>query len=315
MGRNLIDRLRGTAGYVARAQDHLNAVFGPNTARIEEVLKHGTDALVMRGQFQGQGAAFKWFLTDRAAETVQRMEQELGFLSEHLGVGLYRVNGLLAALPDPGLAVLEWAKGERVSLILKSDDAARRAQVLRLCGGWLAEVAPLRQELRRLGPHRLNRQVADLRFDHMIPQDRALAQDLLRGLQRFAEGFEGVKAVHTIAHGDFAPVNMVSDGTTVTAVDIQGGTRFPLARMAARFLVAKDLYSRRDTARRWGLDADDMAQFAPETLLPAQEQATSFPYFIGQQMLHAVVQGYADRGCPVQTRQRLIACLTELEAP
>lgn len=309
-----LERLLRDGQRARQVQAALDNRFGPGAARIDAVIKGGRDAVVLAGVFQGQAAVFKQFLGGDVAQVIPRMQEELTLLDQHLGQGACRVNRLLAALPEDGLAVLERVPGERVSLILKSDDAARRAVVLALCGDWLATVAPLRAEPKRLGGSRLERQFADLSLDGLLTQDRALAEALMDAARRFGKRVRGMDAVHTIAHGDFAPVNMMSDGETIWAVDIQGATRFPLARIAARFLVAKDLYSQRKSQRQWGLDADDMAALNPARLLPAGELETTLPYFIAQQMVRRFVSSYAERGGDPAARSRLSDCLTDLEA-
>lgn len=308
-----LERLLRAGRRAARMQAALDLRFGPGAARIDEVIKHGRESVVLSGAFQGQAAVFKQFLQGDTGRTVTRMQEELTVLDQHLGQGACRVNRLLAALPEQGLAILEQVPAERVSLILKADDTARRARVLALCGDWLAAVAPLRAEPKRLSTSRLERQFADLSLAELPPQDRALAEALTQAARRFGARLRGSLAVHTIAHGDFAPVNMMSDGDAIWAVDIQGGTRFPLARIVARFLVAKDLYSHRETPRKWGLDADDLASFDPARLLPTQELQTTLPLFIAQQMVRRFVSTYRDRGSHPAALSRLSDCLTELE--
>ncbi len=312
MAKGLLDRLLDDGRRAEAIQSLLNTRFGPHEATIEEVLKSGPDAIVLQGRFRGQPAVFKRFLRGDVAETITRMQEELSFLSRNLH-GPLRANALLACLPADGLVVLQKAAGDRVSLILKADDAALRSRVLNLSGQWLATVAPLRSEQRRLGPHRLERQFKGLLLDGLAPQDRQLVQQVINAANGFSRAFVGVKAVHAIAHGDFAPVNLVSDGQTLCAVDIQGATWFPLARIAARFLVAKDLYSSRSTPREWGLDADDLADFAPGSFLPAPEMTTVFPFFIGQQMVRRFVTTYPDRGGHPAAIDRLKGYLNALE--
>ncbi|WP_319826179.1 hypothetical protein [Thalassovita sp.] len=313
MAKGLLERLLVDGQQAEAVQTLLNARFGPSAAEIDETLKSGADSLVLKGRFKGQPAVFKRFLTPEAARTISRMQEELSFLSEHL-TDRFRANRLLAAVPDQGLAVLELAQGERVSLIFKSDDAVRRAQVLALCGQWLSATAALRNEPRKLGTRRLERQFTDLSLEMLVPEDRALAQRVMDAARGFSRSFAGMQAVHAIAHGDFAPVNMVSDGETVCAVDIQGAAWFPLARTVARFLVAKDLYSQRAAPRLWGVDADDMAAFNPAEILPGVEMTTALPYFIAQQMVRRFVTTYRDRGGHPAARSRLQSCLQSLES-
>lgn len=313
MVKGLLDRLLADGQQAEEVRTLLNARFGPNAVEIEETLKSGADSLVLKGRFRGQPAVFKRFLIPEAADTITRMQEELSFLSEHLN-GRFRVNRLLAAVPDHGLAVLELAPGERVSLIFKSDDTARRTQVMGLCGQWLAAAAVLRTETRKLGPHRLERQFADLSLENLGWDDRRLTQRVMDAARLFSRAFAGMQAKHAIAHGDFAPVNLVSDGQSVCAVDIQGAAWFPLARTVARFLVAKDLYSPREAPRAWGLDADDMAVFNPAAVLPPAELSTALPYFIAQQMVRRFVTTYRDRGGHPAARARLQSCLQSLEA-
>lgn len=309
-----LERLLRDGQQARQVQAALDAQFGPGAARIDEVIKSGRDAVVLAGVFQGQATVFKQFLRGGVAQAIPRMQEELTLLDQHLGQGTCRVNRLLAALPEDGLAVLERVPGERVSLILKSDDAARRARVLALCGDWLAAVAPLRAERKRLGGSRLERQFADLSLDGLSAEDSALAEGLMEVVRRFGKRVRGMDAVHSVAHGDFAPVNMMSDGETIWAVDIQGATRFPLARIVARFMVAKDLYSQRESVRKWGVDADDVDTLNPARLLPEQEWQTTLPFFIAQQMVRRFVSSYAERGGDPAARSRLTDCLTDLEA-
>lgn len=313
MAKGLLDRLLEDGRRAQEVQALLAARFGADVAQIDEVVKSGGDSVVMAGQFGQAPAIFKQFLTADAAEIITRMQAELRVLNTHLDSGPYRANAVLAALPKAGLVVLTRAPGQRVSLILKSDRPDRQP-VLRLCAGWLARVAPLRSEPRKLGPKRLARQFADLDLSGMLAEDRALITRVMQATQDFGQQIQGMQAVHAVAHGDFAPVNMVSDGRAVWAVDIQGATWFPLARIVARFLVAKDLYSDRAAPRDWGLDADDLYDFAPQNVLPPAELTTTLPYFIGQQLVRRYVSSYPDRGGHPAARTRLSQFLTTLES-
>jgi len=314
MAKGLIERLWDDGRRARKTQEVLDARFGPGASEIEEVLKSGYDAIIFAGQFRGQRAVFKQFLRGDCAGTVQRMEEELGFLHNHLGDGTCRVNRILAALPRDGLAILEYIPADRVSLVLKADDPQKRADVLALCGAWLATVAPLRTEMRRLGRTRLERQFDDLNLHALSAQDKDLVQGLTQAARALGKQIKGTHVSHAIAHGDFAPVNMMSDGRTIWAVDIQGATRFPLARIVARFLVAKDIYAARPAARRWGLDADDLRCFAPERILPDPELAAVLPFFVAQQFVRRFVSSYPQRGGHPVARARLETCLNDLEA-
>lgn len=314
MAKGLIERLWDDGHRALEIQEVLDARFGPGMSEIDEVLKSGDDAIIFAGLFRGQRAVFKQFLRGDGAETVLRMEEELRFLYSRLGGGLCRVNQLLAALPEDGLAVLEYVPADRVSLILKADDPQKRTDVLALCGTWLATVAPLRTDMRRLGRSRLDRQFEDLNLQELSAQDRDLVQDLIHAARTLSKRIKGSQVSHAIAHGDFAPVNMMSDGRTIWAVDIQGATRFPLARIVARFLVAKDIYSARQAAQKWGLDADDLRCFAPERILPKVELTAVFPFFVAQQFVRRFVSSYPQRGGNPVARMRLETCLNDLEA-
>ncbi|MBA83408.1 phosphotransferase [Thalassobius sp. S69A] len=312
MADDLFERLLQGGRRAEEVQAALTARFGAG-AEVAQVLKLGTDSAVFAGVFQGQDAVFKQFFTPDAAQILARMSEELLYLDGALGQGAYRVNRLLTTLPEAGLAVLEKAPGQRLSKLIKSDDPDARGRSIALAANWLATVAPLRAQQKRLGGTRMARQLEGLNLEALPPEDRQLSLALLAALKRFGKRIRGGDLTHTVAHGDFAPVNMMSDGQTIWAVDIQGGARFPLARIMARFLVAKDLYAHRQVPRKWGLDADDLHVFTDAQILPMPELQSALPYFVGQQFLRRFVTSYPDRAGPPNARARLAECLSELE--
>lgn len=276
----------------------LAKTYGAGAGEIDEVLKSGPEAVVFSGRFQGAPAVFKQLLTPDAVQKLDETEQELSYLSGVFPDGPVRAVPFLGVLPESRTLVIGRAPGERASLVLKTDDRAARSRAVALCGDWLATVAALRQETRPLWARRIAGQIAE--EARRLPAEHAQLFDAT--LERMAAlGMKHQRAplTHAIAHGDFAPVNLNIDGDTVWGFDIQGGHYMPLARMAARFLVAGCLYWP-SAPGPLGLDADDLAAFDIKRILPVEEQGDIFTFFVAEQMLRQV-QGHGRTGPALET--------------
>ena len=272
-----------SAGASAREiEAEMRAIYGGESGTVHDVLKAGDEAEVYAGRFQGQKVVFKRLLTADAAQKLQETEAELGYLADAFADGLVRVVPFLGALPETGTLILGRAPGERVSLALKTQDRAERSRVMALCGDWLAAVAPLRVETRPFWSRKMAQRLAE------DVGDAPLIRTTLDRVEALGERHRRAPLTHAVAHGDFAPVNLSVDGGTIWAYDIQGGHVLPLARMAARFLVAACLYWPGE-AGPLGLDAEDLEAFDVSRILPPEEQGEVFAFFVAEQMLRRVV--------------------------
>ncbi|PSL18913.1 hypothetical protein [Shimia abyssi] len=261
----------------------VDARFGPGAGEVGDVLKAGREVRVFAGRFQGKAAVFKQLLTDDATQKLSDTEAELAFLAEALPGGAARAVPFLAALPQTKTLILGHAPGQKVSVALKTDNRSERSRVMARCGDWLAKVAPLRTEMRPFWGRKIARRAGE--GDGRVPEGgEKLFQSTLDRMMAIGLRHRGQSKSHAKAHGDFAPVNLNIDQDTVWAFDIQGGHSLPLARMAARFLVAASMY-RAGAPGPLGLDADDVMAFDVGQILPDDEQTELFAFFVAEQFL------------------------------
>lgn len=293
-----------------RIEAEVREAFGTEAGQIDEVLKTGPEADVFAGRFRDRAAVFKRLLTDDAAQKLVETEAELEFLTQAFGQGPVRIVRLLGTLPETKTLILERAPGERVSLALKDGDRAARSHAMAMCGNWLAAVASLRSETRpfwsRKIAERLRRDAAD------IPTDvTPLFQATMERMETLGLRHRRAPLTHAVAHGDFAPVNLNIDDNAIWGFDIQGGHTLPLARMAARFLVAADLYWPGATGPL-GLDTEDLAAFDITRILPADEQGDIFTFFVAEQMLRRIMSETRTGQAATVARTRLQALHDQL---
>ncbi|GAA6179866.1 hypothetical protein NBRC116594_13040 [Shimia sp. NS0008-38b] len=278
-----LDRLIAAQEAASSIETELGSRFGADAGGIAEVLKAGDEAMVFSGTFQGRDAVFKQLLTPDAVQKLAETRDELTFLCEAFADGPVRAVAFLGDLPGSQTLILERAPGMRASVAMKSGGRAMRSHVVARCGDWLAQVAPLRQQVRPFWGRKIARRITE--DTGAVPPEAA---DLFeRAWQRMAaigKTHKGIGIQHTMAHGDFAPVNLNVDGDTVWAFDIQGGHSLPLARMCARFLVASSIF-KEGVPGPLGLDKDDVQAFDVARILPPQEQGAVFAFFVAEQFL------------------------------
>lgn len=309
MAEGYLGRLLRSGEAAQRFQAALDRHF-PGEAEIEDILKQTDDWPVCSGRFRGQAAVFKQV----TPTSIDKARQELTFLADHLGQGPYRVARHLADVKEQGILITEHVPGERVSITLKNGSDADRDRVLRQCSGWLRTVADLRSGSGGFAFRNFITALQDLDQSVLARQDQDLVRQVLNAVKTQRPHLRGIQITRAVCHGDFAPVNLHADDTTIWAYDIQGGPRIPLARAAARFLVAKEIFSPPADDLSFGLTARDLRVYDPASILPPDEADRVFPLFVTEQFVRLFVGLYQTRRELDYPRARLAALAADLEA-
>lgn len=262
-------------------------VHGPDFGELDEVLKVGPETVVFSGRFNNRNAVFKRLLTADAEAKLDTTKTELAYLTQALREGPHRVAPWLASLPESKTLVLGKVPGERASLLLKTSNRHARSDTISLCAGWLGRVAPMRSEQRPFRPHNIVRRFSE--SDVRGQGDAAgIISNTIEQMTRLGRRHRGKPIAFSVAHGDFAPVNLNIDGATVWAFDIHGGHYRPLARTMAWFLVAACI-TWPSAVGPLGLDPEDLAAFDTANVLPADDRENVFAFFVAEQFLRNVL--------------------------
>lgn len=292
-----------------RLRTELAREFGFFAVRGVRLVKIEDRSVVLQGWLRKERVIFKKYLAPTAADIVTQAADELRFLEANLPRPFF-VNRCIAAAPGIGVIVLGWVPGRTVRHVLTVASASRRNEVLQLAGGWLACCADLRSQDRPLRPQWYLTQLHSLCTQHLTSEDRDLIGRMLDELLRLAGRLQGVQTPHAIAHNDLTLVNLYYCAGTIHAIDINGTLWTPVMRMAARFLIMKDLFNPPLSPDLFhGLDADDALLFLNAAgISVAQKRAVRF--FIGEQMvqIYLIRQAKSDK-CTL-ARDRMAAFLT-----
>jgi hypothetical protein len=93
-------------------------------------------------------------------------------------------------------------------------------------------------------------------------------------------------------------------------VDIQGECWLAIAKEAARFLVWLQIHDPNiPTDRRHGISAEYVDYFLESDVLSGQEQITTLPFFIGEQLFIRFVENYDRKKIRENARTAIIAFL------
>lgn len=309
-------RLIGKLTNVWRArqmQAELRGCFENHRIRVDRVIRDREISTVLGGTFDGVRAVFKKYHTQDATRIVDTACTELRFLGDNL-VRPFFANNCLATAPESGWIVLGHVPGIRLSIALREAPPDERSAILSLVGQWLGACIRLRSTNRKLGTSRAARLFDPLNPALLEPDDQQIIDTLIGALKRRLHDLEGHRMVHTIAHGDFAPVNLHYDNGDVHAVDIQGGHWFPALRIAARFLVAKDLTGETPaTGLCLGLNHCEVSLFLDAAGLGGMLDTDEFRYFVGEQFVRLYVNSYSRIPGNPAMRARLSNLVATLE--
>ncbi|MHA1128602.1 MAG: hypothetical protein ACTSRN_06595, partial [Alphaproteobacteria bacterium] len=257
-----------------------------SNVEIISTIKRAVDRQVVVAKIDGTKVVVKRFIDENPAQTVSNLKAELDLMSQTMGSGSNQVNQCLHALPQAGIAVLNFAPGRTLSNVIATTNARNRLKLLKHAGEWLALYSADRRRESTFAPKYWINQLRDIAIPQKIgADDRQLLRDLIASLQLLAPKVRGCNVVHAAVHGDFVGINLHYHDSTIYGVDIQGECWHPVAKEAARFLVWQRAHSlNRITNTCHGIASSDWGAFLQSGVVSDDEIRTTLPFFIGVQI-------------------------------
>jgi len=267
----------GLAGCRAR-------VAGVAGLLVDRCVKTAAGADVCTGTLDGAPVLIKAFHGADAAQTVDRMAAELALVAQAMGQGPFRVNRCLLALPERGVAALEFVPGMRLSDAVASAGPGRGALIAQ-AGRWLAAYVGDRRRVEDFAPWRWIALRKEAARGGLTAMDAALYQHGLRALRGMARALIGQPMTRAATHGDFVGINALFHQGVICGLDIQGESWLPLARDAARFLVWQQITDP---------GAGDGEAFLSSGVLPPHDAGPVLAFFVGEQLLQRLAEDHPD---------------------
>lgn len=283
----------------ARAAEALSGVLSGHpefaSLKITQVLKLDETRQVFQARLNGEKVAIKRFLGSTATEMARGAQTELDYMAPRMGQGSLRLNRCLHALPDLGVVVLSFVPGRRLNDILTTANRGKRRRLLRQSGQWLAAYTQPRQRLAKFGPGHWIQRRMELDTTVLYPKDKALLKELLSALRGQAQATAGHPVKQAATHADFVPLNLHFHRGTLYGVDVQGERWMAIARDVARFLAWLPVYLPTEgEATLHGIAQVDRDALLACGILDADQQATTLPFFIGEQLYFRFVTAYGN---------------------
>ena len=269
-----------------------------------DALKCSQKSWVFRAKINGEDAVIKRFFDSDAPQTIRRLKDELDFLEHSFDDIRYQANRCLYAWPRDGIAVLSFAPGNRLGDQIAQASGEERRQLVKQSGEWLRRYCSFRQRDSCFGPAFWVKKVTSVKTDRISsPQDRLLLDRLLASIRGQVDGVRGVPVVQAATHGDFVGINAHYHQGTIYGVDIQGESLLAVAKDVARFLVWLQIHAPSLAGgHRYGISLEFIDPFLESGVLNVNEQETTLPFLIGEQLYGRFVEGYEHQALRDKTR-------------
>ncbi|HCP82015.1 MAG TPA: hypothetical protein DIT67_10655 [Octadecabacter sp.] len=259
-----------------------------------DAIKVTEKSWVYKAKVNGEKVIVKRFLDGDIAHTVRSLKGELDYLETVFDDDRFQANRCLYAWPESGTVILSFAPGKRLGDKIAGSSGKARMRLMKQSGEWLHRYCESRQRNSTFGPGFWVKQVAAKNTDHITSkEDRMLLERLLASLQEQVENVKGVPVVQAATHGDFVGINTHFHRGTIYGVDIQGECWLAIAKEAARFLVWLQIHDPdHGGGRRYGISLEYIDAFLQSNVLSHNEQMTTLPFFLGEQLYGRFVEGY-----------------------
>ncbi|MFT6088554.1 MAG: hypothetical protein ACJARC_000223 [Sulfitobacter sp.] len=259
---------------------------------------------VFKAEINGEDVVIKRFFENDVSRMVLNLKDELDFLERSFGGGRYQANRCLYIWPQDGIAVLSFAPGNRLGDQIASASGDDRRQLIKQSGEWLRRYCSFRQRDSRFGPAFWVKKVSSVKTDRISsPQDRLLLDRFLASIRAQVDGVKGVPVVQAATHGDFVGINAHYHQGTIYGVDIQGESWLAVAKDVARFLVWLQIHNPVSAGgHRYGISLEYIDAFLESGVLNDNEQTTTLPFLIAEQLYGRFVEGYAREDLRDNTR-------------
>jgi len=299
-----IDKIRAEED----AREAVTAVLNtkPEVQRftLGDAVKVSLKSWVFRATINGEDTVVKRFFDGDVPQVLRNLKVELDFLELSFDDPRYQANRCLYAWPEDGIAVLSFAPGKRLGNEIAQASGDVRRQLVKQSGEWLRRYCSFRQRDSRFGPAFWVKKVASVKIDRIAsPQDRLLLDRLLASIRSQVDGVRGVPVVQAATHGDFVGINAHYHQGTIYGVDIQGESWLAVAKDVARFLVWLQIHAPRPVGgHRYGISLEFIDPFLECGVLNVNEQETTLPFLIGEQLYGRFVEGYEREDLRANTR-------------
>ncbi|MFD2738030.1 phosphotransferase [Sulfitobacter aestuarii] len=264
------------------------------TFALDQEIKASDEARVYRATLNGAPVIIKRFHSSNKAEIVLRAKTELDHLERVFKDGDCQANRCVLAAPEEGILVLSYAPGRRLDEVLDNLSGEAREKVLAHCGRWIVQYAEGRSEKSRFWPRRWIGLLEGRSLDHISnPDDLALLDRLFKALRRRVPIVREVTALRAAVHGDFVGMNAHYCEGVLYGFDTQGECWMFVAREVARFLVWQQIHDNTiGAARKFGIYQADWKAMLSSGVLSEEEQSTTLPFFVGEQLYVRFVNDY-----------------------
>lgn len=260
--------------------EELSALLDAPQADLRAVLKNSDETLAVLGTWQDMPAVFKLFRQEDGAELAQNAADALGQVAGRITRSDCGVVALLHKFDHVPVVVMSEAPGLQVSRLLTQLPVMDRGDLLLRAAHWLTDCAGDDSYMRGLPARRALKGIKAL----SMPRT-SVGHTLRERLTQMAEELRGQKIIWAPTHGDFSPVNLYDNGSVLTAFDMQGVPNMPLARVAAQFLVSKDMGMPLDKDLLFGLNRMDAEHFLGALPAPVAADQAALAFYVGERLL------------------------------
>ncbi len=260
--------------------------------RLVRPIRENLASAVYEARLDDEQVIVKQFFGADAGTIVDALKAELDRLEEVFGSGRFQANRCLHAFPELGVAILSYAPGTRLDIVIAAATGQERAALLRDSGAWLRAYTAPRQRVRGFAPWAWVRKLRDMtRTKALTDRELGLLDRLLVALRAQAGQVKGQSFIQAATHGDYVGMNAHYHAGRIYGVDIQGESWMAIAKDAARFLVWQDIHDTTlATHGRLGLREGDVDAFLASGIVPTAERETIFPFFVGVELYIRLVQ-------------------------
>ncbi|SFS55073.1 hypothetical protein SAMN04488040_0882 [Sulfitobacter marinus] len=290
-----IDKIRAEEDARGALTAVLNTKHEVQRFTLGDALKVSLKSWVFRATINGEDAVVKRFFDGDVPQVLRNLKVELDFLERSFDDPRYQANRCLYTWPEDGIAVLSFAPGKRLGDEIAQASGDARRQLVWQSGEWLRRYCEFRKRDSRFGPRHWVKKMTSVKTDRVsVPADRLLLDRLRASVVGQTDAVRGVPVVQAATHSDYVGLNAHYHQGTIYGVDIQGESWLAVAKDVARFLVWLQIHVPiSEGGQRYGIALEYIDPFLESGVLSAQEQVTTLPFLIGEQLNGRFVEVYA----------------------
>jgi len=187
---------------------------------------------------------------------------------------------------DLGLLVLSQAPGVSVHHAIRNAPQDR-TKLVSQAAHWLAHYTQPSRKTGKLPAQRYLDRATTMIDRKLVRRHTGLWQSVLDEMNKMLPEQRPRDCVLAQTHGDFHPSNIMVDDTLMTGFDLGYSFFIPLAKDAARFLVALEhAFPTNDAPRHYGVNQAEFDIFCDALEFDTQQREVYLPFLIGFDLLH-----------------------------